>query len=83
MKDGYKKDTQGNNSPDVLWYYSDERQAQILTLTVKNMFQLQWQNPYTDTLWKWAIYPTYYNLGGMNGFTFENQKPNFHFMWRY
>ena len=32
--------------------YAAEQQAQILTLTAKNIFQLKGQNPYTDALVK-------------------------------
>ena len=36
-------------SPLVLWDYSAERQAMILPLTARDLFQLQGSNPYTAT----------------------------------
>jgi hypothetical protein len=46
IKEGIRKDMREQNSPLQLWCFCAERRAAIFTLTAKNLFQLQGQNPY-------------------------------------
>ena len=50
VKEKVRKDMRATNSPVKLWCYATERQAQIFTLSAKDLFQLQGTNPYTATL---------------------------------
>ena len=47
LKEAVRKDTKTDCSPLVLWDYDAERLAMILSLTVRDLFQLQGSNPYT------------------------------------
>ena len=49
MKEAVRKDIGLTGSPLVLWDYTAERRAGILSLTVRYPFQLQGSNPYTAT----------------------------------
>ena len=44
-----RKDIQLTGSPLVLWDYAAEQRAAILSLTARDLFQLQGSNPYTAT----------------------------------
>ena len=50
LKEAVRKDMRETNSPLRLWCYCAERRSSIFTLTAKNLYQLQGQNPYTATL---------------------------------
>ena len=50
LKEAVRKDMRETNSPLRLWCYCAERRASILTLTAKNLYQLEGTNPYTATL---------------------------------
>ena len=50
MKNAVRKDIQLTGSPLVLWDYAEERCATILSLTMRDLFQLQGSNPYTATI---------------------------------
>ena len=50
MKSGVGKDMQESNSTKRLWCYACERRASVMTLTANNLFQLEGQNPYMETL---------------------------------
>ena len=49
MKEAVRKDIQLTGSPLVLWDYAAERRAAIISLTARDIFQLQGSNPYTVT----------------------------------
>ena len=49
MKEAVSKDIRLTGSPLVLWEYAAERRADILSLTARDLFQLQGSNPYTAT----------------------------------
>jgi hypothetical protein len=49
MKESVRKDLRESHAPLRLWCYCAERRAQIFTLTAKNFFQLEGQNPYLAT----------------------------------
>ena len=49
MKEAVRKDIRLTRSPLVLWDYAAERRAAILSLTARDLFQLQGSNPYTPT----------------------------------
>ena len=49
MKEAVRKDMQLTGSPLVLWDYAEERSAAILSLTARDIFQIQGSNPYTAT----------------------------------
>lgn len=50
LKEGIRKDMREAHSPLRLWCFCAERRAAIFTLTAKNLFQLEGQNPYLATL---------------------------------
>ena len=70
MKSAVGKDMRESNSPMRLWCYACERQATIMTLTDNNLFQLQGQNPYMETLVRWVTSLTCVIFLGMNGSIF-------------
>ena len=49
MKQAVRKDIRLTGSPLVLWDYAAGRRAAILSLTARDIFQLQGSNPYTVT----------------------------------
>ena len=49
MKEAVRKDIKLTGSPLVLWDYAAERRVAILSLTARDIFQLQGSNPYTAT----------------------------------
>ena len=49
LKEALRKDTKTAGSPLVLWDYAAERRAMIISLTTRDLFQLQGRNPYTAT----------------------------------
>ena len=49
MKEAVRKDIRLTGSPLVLWDYAAERRADILSLTARDLFQLQGSNPYAET----------------------------------
>ena len=49
MKEAVRKDIRLTGSPLVLWDYGVERRADIISLTARDIFQLQGSNPYTAT----------------------------------
>ena len=52
MKEAVRKYIQLMGSPLVLWDYAAERHADILSLTARDLFQLQGSNTYTATFGK-------------------------------
>ena len=52
LKESIRKDLRESDAPLRLWCFCAERRADIFTLTAKNLFQLQGQNPYLATLGK-------------------------------
>ena len=50
MKEAVRKDIRATHAPLRFWCFAAERRAAIFTLTAKNRFQLQGQNPYLATL---------------------------------
>lgn len=50
IKEGIRKDMREEDSPLRFWCFCAERRAAIFTLTAKNLFQLEGQNPHLATL---------------------------------
>ena len=49
VKQAVRKDIRFYHSPLVIWDYAAERRADIMSLTARDMFQLQARNPHTAT----------------------------------
>ena len=47
MKEACRKDIKVSGSPLFFWDHAAKRRAEILSLTVREIFQLQGINPYT------------------------------------
>ena len=49
VKEAVRKDIRLSHSTLVIWDYAAERRADIMSLTARDMFQLQARNPHTAT----------------------------------
>ena len=49
VKEAVRKDICLSHSPLLIWDYTAERRAAIMSLTARDMFQLQARNPHTAT----------------------------------
>ncbi len=68
LKESVRKDMKSAHSPLVLWDYYAEHCAAILSLPVRNLFQLQGSNPYTATFGEEGTSQTCADSHGRNGY---------------
>ena len=68
MEEAARKDIMISSSPLVLWDYVTERQAAIISLTARDLFQLQGSNPHTVTLSEEGDISHFCPFFGMSGF---------------